>query len=137
MASISGGDLIEATYNHPSLGTGTFNFMGSEDGTFMLGGFSTADDTAKIDGAGNAIWTMNQKQWTVEGVISWDMNSGGSLKVLQDLTSSTEDSDWTFSSSNGTIYSGKGRPVGDLAGNTGQSTVGFKIAGGGKLSEVS
>ena len=77
MASISGGDLIEATYNHPSLGTGTFNFMGSEDGTFMLGGFSTADDTAKIDGAGNAIWTMNQKQWTVEGVISWDMNSGG------------------------------------------------------------
>jgi hypothetical protein len=135
--AIVGGDLTEATYNHPELGTGVFYFKGSEDGTFSLGGFTSADDNAMIDGAGNMIVIINQKQWSIEGVITWDMKSGGSLADLQALSASTKDSDWTVASANGTIYTGKGRPVGDLAGNSGQATMGLKLAGGGKLTEIS
>ena len=64
-----GGDLIEATYNNDVLGTGVFYFKGSEDGTFNLGGLTTADDSAMVDGSGTPIRIMNQKMWSVEGVV--------------------------------------------------------------------
>ena len=80
---------------------------------------------------------INRKLWSVEGTISWDMNEGGSLAKLQALSGSVHQSDWTFSHANFTIYSGKGKPVGDLAGNSGQATLGIKIQGGGNLSEIS
>lgn len=134
--SIVGGDLIEATYNHPTLGTGVFYFKGSEDGTFNLGGFTSNDDNAMVDGAGNMIDVINQKLWSVEGTISWDMNEGGSLQELQTLSGNPEPSDWTFSHSNQTVYVGNGKPVGDMAGNTGQATMAIKIQGGGKLTAI-
>ena len=132
-----GGDLIEATYNHPTLGTGVFYFKGSEDGTFNLGGFTSNDDNTMVDGAGNMIDVINQKLWSVEGVISWDMNKNDELGQLQTLSGNPVLADWTFSHRNGSIWVGKGKPVGDLAGNTGQATMPFKIAGSGKLSEIS
>tara|TARA_R110000787_G_scaffold231673_1_gene339028 strand:+ start:903 stop:1310 length:408 start_codon:yes stop_codon:yes gene_type:complete len=132
-----GGDLIEATSSHPTLGNDVFFFKGSEDGTFNIGGFSSNDDNAMVDGSGEMIDIINRKLWSVEGTISWDMNKGGSLAKLQALSSHVVQSNWTFSHANYTIYSGKGKPVGDLAGNTGQATLGIKIQGGGKLSEVS
>jgi len=133
----TGGDLIEATYNHPTLGTGVFYFKGSEDGTFNLGGYSSNDDNAMVDGAGNMIDVINQKLWSVEGTISNDMNSNQELEKVQSLSGSPLLSDWTFSHVNGTVYSGKGKPVGDIAANVGQATMSFKIAGGGKLSKIS
>jgi len=131
-----GGDLIEATYNNPVVGSGVFYFKGSEDGTFNLGGLTTQDDSAMVDGAGKAIYVMNQKMWSVEGVISWDMITNNELLKLQALSAEPSESDWTFSHVGGTIWSGKGKPVGDLAGNTGQATTPLKIAGGGKLSKI-
>jgi len=132
-----GGDMIEATSNHPTLGTSVFYFKGSEDGTYNLGGFGSSDDSAMVDGSGEMIDVINRKLWSVEGTISWDMNEGGSLAKLQALSGSVHQSDWTFSHANFTIYSGKGKPVGDLAGNSGQATLGIKIQGGGNLSEIS
>ena len=133
----TGGDLIEATYNHPTLGDGVFYFKGSEDGTFNLGGFSSNDDNGMVDGAGNMIDVINQKLWSVEGVISWDMTGQKELEKLQKLSGNPQLSDWTFSHRNGAVWVGKGKPVGDLAGNSGQATMSFKIAGGGRLSEIS
>ena len=75
-----GGDMIEATSNHPTLGTSVFYFKGSEDGTYNLGGFGSSDDSAMVDGSGEMIDVINRKLWSVEGTISWDMNEGGSLE---------------------------------------------------------
>lgn len=131
-----GGDLIEATYNNPVLGTGVFFFKGSEDGTFNLGGLTTQDDSSMVDGAGSPIRIMNNKMWSAEGTVSWDMITNKELEKLQALSAEPTSSDWTFSHANGVIYSGKGFPVGDIAGNTGQATFPIKIAGGGKLAQV-
>jgi len=131
-----GGDLIEATYNNPTLGTGVFYFKGSEDGTFNLGGLTTQDDSAMVDGSGTAIRIMNQKMWSVEGVVSWDMNTNNELEKLQALTSEPTESAWTFSHVGKTVWAGKGFPVGDIAGNTGLATFPLKIGGGGKLAKV-
>ena len=131
-----GGDLIEATYNHPTKGTGVFYFKGSEDGTFTPGGLTTNDDNSMVDGAGNAIYIMNRKMWSVEGVISWDMNINNELDKLQELSEDPLEAAWTFSHIGGTIWAGKGKPVGDIAGNTGQATMAFKIGGGGKLAKI-
>tara|TARA_R110000823_G_scaffold260006_2_gene380986 strand:+ start:92 stop:496 length:405 start_codon:yes stop_codon:yes gene_type:complete len=131
-----GGDLIEATYNNDVLGTGVFYFKGSEDGTFNLGGLTTADDSAMVDGSGTPIRIMNQKMWSVEGVVSWDMNTENELGKLQALTSEPSESSWTFSHVGQTVWAGKGFPVGDIAGNTGQATFAIKIAGGGKLAKA-
>lgn len=133
----TGGDLVEATYNHPRLGTGSFYFKAAEDGTFNVGGFTANDDSNMVDGSGAMIDVINQKLWSVEGTISWDMNSRKELDKLQALSGDPILSDWTFSHRNGTIWVGLGKPVGDLAGNTGQATMPIKIAGGGKLSEIS
>lgn len=136
MAGAIGGDLIEATYNNPVLGTGRFFFKGSEDGTFNLGGLTTQDDSAMIDGAGNPIRIMNQKMWSAEGTVSWDMITNNELEKLQALSAETTDSYWTFSHASGTVWSGTGFPVGDIAGNAGQATFPIKIAGGGQLAKI-
>jgi hypothetical protein len=131
----TGGDLIEATYSNADTGNGRFSFMATEDGTFDLGGLKTQDDV-KVDGSGAPIYIMHRKPWMVEGTIRWDLLVGNDLSNLQDLSASTKESDWTFSHVSGTVWTAKGKPVGDITGNTGQATAGFKITGGGLLSKI-
>ena len=92
----TGGDLIEATCNHPTLGNSTFFFKAAEDGAFDLGGYFSADDANMVDGGGNMIDQIN-----------------------------------------GTVWGGKGKPVGDYETNTNKATLAITIAGGGKLKKIS
>jgi hypothetical protein len=52
----TGGDIIEITFNHPSIGSGTLFPKAGEDSTYNTGGFRSADDDNMIDGAGNMIF---------------------------------------------------------------------------------
>jgi hypothetical protein len=133
----TGGDLIEATYNHPTIGTGTLFFKANEDSTFDLGGYRSNDDANMLDGSGAMIDQINQVRWRLEGTISWDMNERAELTSLTDLSASPELSDWTFSHVNGTIWAGKGKPVGDIQGAGMGATSAIIIAGGGKLNKLS
>jgi hypothetical protein len=45
--------------------------------------------------------------------------------------------DWTFTHINGTIWGGKGKPVGDLNGNTNTAQMSLKIAGERNLVPIS
>jgi hypothetical protein len=135
MAAI-GGDIIEITYNHPTLGSGVIYPKAAEDSTFDIGGFRSSDDANMIDGAGQMIDQMNRTRWSVETTVAWDMNTGLTLERLTQLTQSPLFADWTVTHINGTIYGGKGKPVGDLQGNGNAATFTFKLAGGGVLKKI-
>ena len=128
----AGGDIIEVTFAHDTIGSGTFFPKGSEDSTFDLGGFRSTDDEEAVTGSGKMITTLNNKRWSFEVAIEWDMDD---LEKLNELAASPVDADWTISVISGEIYAGKGRPVGDIKGNKNTSTIPFKISGGGKMEK--
>jgi hypothetical protein len=132
-----GGDIIELTYNHPVLGTGTLFPKAAEDGTFDPGGFRSNDDDNMIDGGGNMIDQINRVRWSFEhGAIAWDMNVNDELEKVRQLAASPTKADWTITHINGTVYGGKGKPVGDIKGNSNAATFSLKIAGDGVLKKI-
>ncbi|MGB0881424.1 MAG: hypothetical protein ACPGSO_00615 [Vicingaceae bacterium] len=135
MAAIAG-DITEITYNHPTLGTGVFYPKANEDNTFDPGGFRAEDDVNMIDGGGRVIQKKNRVRWSVENLVSWDMNGTDELNVARKLTESNVDAEWTFSHISGAIYKGLGVPVGELQGNGNAATFTLKISGGGVLEKI-
>lgn len=131
-----GGDIKEITFNHPTLGSGTFFGMSGEASTFDLGLPMSADESAGVDGGGRMVDTVTNKRWSFEVVVSWDMNTDNELEVAQKLAASPVLGDWTFSHINGTVWAGKGKPVGDLTADGNKSTFKLKVAGGGRLKKI-
>jgi hypothetical protein len=131
-----GGDILEITYNHPTLGSGVIYPKSAEDSTFDLGGFRSADDANMIDGGGRMIDQMNRVRWSLESTVAWDMNSSLELEKVVALAKSPVLADWTISHINGSVYSGKGKPVGDLQGNGNAATFTLKIAGSGEIKKI-
>jgi hypothetical protein len=136
MGSVVGGDITEITYNHPTLGSGTWLPKAGEDSTFDPGGFRGDDDANNVDGAGRNIKKLNRVKWSFEGVVSWDANSKNELDMAKKLAGSPEDADWTITSINGTVWGGKGSPVGDIQGNGNAATMSIKLAGGGEMKKI-
>lgn len=130
------GDFTEITYNHPSLGNGAFFPKSGEDGTLDLGGYRSSDDANMIDGGGNMIDQMNRTRWSFEGPIAGDMNTREDLEKLTALAGSPLHADWTFTHISGAVYSGKGKPVGDLAMNGNNGQISLKVAGGGVCRKI-
>ena len=129
------GDIKEITFNHPTLGSGTFKPLSDEDATFDLGGLKTNDDEA-ITSDGEKINKLKNTPWMFEGVVRWSSIDGLDLEKLTNLSGSTEDSDWTFELADGSIYGGTGRPVGDIQGSSKDGQISLKITGGSKLRQI-
>jgi hypothetical protein len=132
-----GGDLSEITFNHPTLGSGTIFVKIDEDSTFDLGGLRSSDDDKGLDSGGNMIDVMSQSRWSVDSVAAWDMNIREDLEKVTEMAGSPELAGWTISHINGAVYSGTGKPVGDLKGAGKAATFPLKISGGGKLKKIS
>lgn len=135
MASV-GGDIIEITYNHPTLGTGTIFPKANQDSVFDLGGFRSDDSKDGISGDGEMIDKLTRVRWGFEVEVAWDMNTRNDLEKLTALNASPVSADWTISHINGTVYGGKGKPVGDMAGNGNSATFKLKVAGGNTLKKI-
>ena len=131
-----GGDIIEITSNHPTLGSITLFPKSSEDGTFNTGGFKGEDDMAKLAGDGSSIRALTRNRWSVEVQIAWDLNDANEIDKLSALAGSTDESDWTFTLINGTVWGGKGSPVGDIPGSTNTAIIPVKFSGGGELKKI-
>ena len=132
-----GGDIIEVTFNHPTLGYGIFTPKAGEDSTYDLGGFRNDDDANGIDGQGNMIMKKNRVRPSFEVVCAWDANIKGDLEVAVALAESNVQAEWTFTSSNKTVYKMKGVIVGDVQGNGNAATFTFKVAGSGVMKKIS
>lgn len=130
------GDIVEVTCNHPNLGTFVFSPKSGESSKYDLGGFVSNDDEKMIDGSGQMIDQMNRRRWAFEVPCAWDMNNRVDLENAQSLQSDPNLGDWTFTHINGTVYSGKGKPVGNLQGDANGGTFTLKVSGGGILTQV-
>ena len=108
----------------------------NEDSTFDPGGFRNDDDADSISGSGQAIYKKNRKRWSFEVVCAMDMNEAEEVDVLKNIAKENEEADWTITHINGTVYGGKGLPVGDLQWNGNASTFTFKVGGSNILSKI-
>jgi hypothetical protein len=131
-----GGDLIEITFNHPTIGSGVIYPKSAEDNTFDTGGFRSNDDANMVTGSGEMIDQMNRARWSLETTVAWDMNTRNDLEKMSELAESPVQADWTITHVNGTVWGGKGKPVGDQQGNGNAATFSLKISGGGKLKKI-
>ena len=133
----TGGDILETTYNHPVLGSGTLFHKAAEDGTFDPGGYRSNDDANMVTGDGQMIDQINRVRPSFElPPVAWDMTDVNEVQKLADLAASPVLADWTFTSISGAIWGGKGKPVGDLKGATNTGQIPLKLAGGGVLKQI-
>ena len=131
-----GGDIIEVTFNHPTIGTGTLFPKSAEDSTYNLGGFRSNDDNQGITGSGDMIDQINMNRWSFGIACAWDMNTRDDLDKISLLAASPVLADWTITHVNGVVHGGKGKPVGDYEGNGNAATFDLKVAGGGRLKKI-
>jgi hypothetical protein len=136
--SYTGGDIIEITYNHPVLGSGALFCKAAEDGTLDPGGLRSADDANMVTGDGQMIDQINRTRWSFEAPpIAWDMTDINEVERIAALAASPVLADWTITSISGAIWGGKGKPVGDVNGNTNTAQTTLKLAGSGILRRIS
>jgi hypothetical protein len=127
MAAV-GGDIIEVTYNHPTVGQGVFLVKANEDATIIRGGFKTNDDANQVDGRGTPIIQKNRSVGSIElPPITWDMIDQDELDKLQQMSNSALPADWTISHISGAIWGGSGWVVGDLSASTNTALITVKI----------
>lgn len=124
----TGGDILEITYNHPTIGSGVIFCKSNEDGTLDQGGFRSNDDANSIAANGRIIDQINRVRASFESMISWDMTDVDELEKLRQLAAHPVLADWTISSITGAIWGGKGKPVGDIQGNTNTALITLKLA---------
>ena len=132
---IVAGDILEIQWSHPKLGSGVWSPKSNEDSTTNTGGFRTNDDKSSVTGNGKMITQINNTLWSVECTIAWDQNIANEVEVVSKLAGDPEDTTFTITHINGTIWGGVGRPVGDVAGNMNTGVLPIKLAGGGKLEK--
>ena len=133
-----GGDIIEVTYNHDTVGSGTIYCKSNEDATVELGGYRSSDDEDMITGNGEFMDQINYKRPSIElPPINWHMTSSDEQQKLSDMAGSAVLGKWTVNHINGTIWGGTGKPVGNIPGNTNQGTLTLKLAFTGKLKKLS
>lgn len=131
-----GGDILEAAYSHPTIGSGTLFPKANEDSTLDLGGLRKDDDSSNIDGAGNHIVKMNRTTWMAEMTIANDINTRNDSDKVDKLSESPVAATWTITHVSGAVYQGLGTIVGDVQPNLNSATIKIKIAGGGKLKKI-
>lgn len=131
------GDILEITYNHPTIGSGTLYCKANEDSQVDLGGYRSEDDDSMTTSDGQMIDKINAKRWSYEAPpIAWDMTETDELGKLVQLSASPIPADWTITSISGAIWGGKGKPVGDIKGSTNTGQIPLKLAGGGQLKQI-
>lgn len=123
-----GGDITEITYNHPTIGQGSFFPKANEGNTLDLGGIRNNDDASMISGDGELIDQKNRVRGFAEIVVANDMNTRNDLNVARLLAADPVKADYTISHINGTVWKCKGSIVGDLQADTNAATFSLKIA---------
>lgn len=132
-----GGDIIEVTVNHPTVGAGIFKIKSNESSTLDLGGIRKNDDANQIATDGSIIRQMNMAAWSAEFTVVNDTTASmPAAELVCALMASPEEGDYTIALINGTVYGGLGSPVGDVQPDVNTSTFTLKLNGGGKLKKI-
>jgi hypothetical protein len=133
--AITAGDIQEITYNHPTLGSGTFKPIAGEDFSINLGGRRGLDEVV-LTSDGEAIHKVQNMPWSMEGPVRWAATIGLDMEKLAGLSGDLEDTNWTIQLISGEIYGGIGRPVGDIVGSSKDGQIPLKVVGGNGLRQL-
>jgi hypothetical protein len=136
MPKYQGGDLVEVTCNHPTLGNFNFATKSGESYTMDPGGNRSNDDASSITGNGVMIDQVNKVRWSFEGPLIADFSSNNEMENLPKLASSSELGTWTITHISGAVWRGRGKFVGDIQIDTNTAQVPSKISGGGILEPL-
>lgn len=136
MSQYIGGDLIEITCNHPTLGNFNFATKSNESYTLDPGGKRSNDDANAIAGNGVFIDQINRVRWSFEGPLMANFISNNEIDNLPKLAESPELGTWTFSHISGVVWRGQGKFVGDIQVDTNTAQISAKLAGGGILEKL-
>lgn len=136
MSQYIGGDLVEITCNHPTLGNFNFATKSNESYTLDPGGKRSNDDANAIAGNGVFIDQINRVRWSFEGPLMANFISDNEIANLPKLAESPELGTWTFSHISGVVWRGQGKFVGDIQVDTNTAQISAKLAGGGKLEKL-
>lgn len=136
MAKYIGGDIIDVTCNHPTLGSFKFATKSNESYTIDPGGYRSNDDANMVTGDGQFIDQVNRVRWSFEGPLQVDFASGNEIDNLPALAESAELGTWTISLISGVTLRGLGKHVGDVQVDSNNAQLSVKIAGGGKLEKL-
>lgn len=136
MSVFVGGDIVEITFNHPTLGSGVLFPKASEDNTYDLGGIRGNDDKNMVTSGGVNIRQLNNTGWRANATCANDMNVGLDIEKINALAADPTEADWTLTHVNGSVYGGKGAPLGDVVNNVNKATFSLILGGGGKLTKI-
>lgn len=135
----TGSDILEVTYNSPSIGSGTFFCKGGESVNMDLGGLISTDDQGMATGNGDIIdqMTMNRSKFEL-GPIAWDLTDKNELAQLAALAAAPVGATFTVSYVTGSIWEmQKGKPVGNLVGDGYAGTIPVTLQGAPNASRIS
>ena len=132
----TGGDIVEISYNHPTIGSGVLYPKSGEEFNYDIGGIRTDDEAQGVTGDGRTLNKKTRSRWMIEGPVGWDMNVEDELQKLTDMAGDPLEADWTTTHVNGDVRRATGSPVGDVVGNAGSATIALKVAGGGVLEKI-
>lgn len=135
--SYLGGDLTEIFVSHPEFGEHRFAPKANESFTIIRGGIVSNDDESGITGNGQMIDQMNMTRWSVEGSIAVNVIDDKDTDIITKLSGSPTLGTWTFTHISGTVYQGKGKPVGAHEVDTNTALCTLKVSGAGKLGKIS
>jgi hypothetical protein len=124
------GDLIEVTFNHPTVGSGVFYPKANEGNTFDPGGLRNNDDANMVTGAGDIMFQKNRVVGSFEIVVENDSRTRLDAEKVIELQESADNADWTVTHVNGTVWKGSGQPVGDVAVDVNAGTFTLKVVVG-------
>lgn len=137
MANYIGGDIVEITCKHPTLGEFRFQTKSNESFSLDPGGHRSNDDANSITGGGEMIDQINRVRWSLEGPVAVDPISGNEINNLPLLAESAKLATWTITHVSGAIWKGLGKVVGDLVADSNTAQLPLKVAGSGKLEKIS
>lgn len=130
------GDILEITYNHPTIGSGVLFPKANESTTIDLGGFRNNDDASQVTTAGDLMIPKNRVAGSFEVTVENDNIFRNDLRRMVDVSGENDLADWTIQHISGAIYTGKGVPVGDLQADMNTGTFTLKVAFGAGLTKI-
>jgi hypothetical protein len=134
--AVIGGDIVDISVSHDTVGVFSLRAKAAEDATRDLGGFRNVDDANNVDGGGNNIIIKNRVQWSFECTVSSDDNVAEDMQKIIAVAESNLEANFTYTFASGVTLGGTGTFVGDIQDATNTATMSIKMAGAGKLIKL-
>lgn len=134
-----GSDVLEVTYNHPTIGSGSLQCKAGEASQIDQGGSRSTDDANFVTGDGSKIEQKTMARSVFElPPVAWDKVDKNELDILSQLAEASVGADWTVSFLDGTIYQmTNGHPVGDIKGDGYAGTIPLILHGDARAKRIS